>query len=94
MDFRVRFNEEKNQLLRATRNISFEGIVDALEGDDLLVDIAHPSQKRASQRMYVVRIESYAYAVPYVIDLRRNEVFLKTIYPSRIFTQLYLRKGA
>ena len=93
MGFKIRFNEEKNQLLKATRDVSFEDIVNALESDDLLADIDHPSKKWANQRIYVVRVDNYAYAVPYVIDLQKNEVFLKTVCPSRIFTKLYLRKG-
>lgn len=93
MDFKIRFSEEKNQLLKATRGISFEDILDVLGSSDLLADIAHPSVKRANQRMYVIRAENYAYAVPYVIDLQKNEIFLKTIYPSRRLTKLYIEKG-
>ena len=93
MDFRLRFNEEKNQLLKVTRNISFEEVIDVLENDGLLADIARPSLRRANQRVYVVRIGNYAYAIPYVIDHSRREIFLKTVYPSSKFTKLYLGKG-
>jgi len=93
MSFGIKFSEEKNQLLKVTRNISFEEIIDALERNDLLADIAHPGVKRAHQHIYVVRVGDYAYAVPYVINLELNEIFLKTIYPSRALTKLYIRKG-
>jgi hypothetical protein len=93
MGFTIRFSEEKNQLLKATRSIGFEEVIDALGSDGLLADIDHPSQKRINQRMYVVRVGSYVYAAPYVINTQKQEIFLKTIYPSRIFTKLYLGKG-
>jgi uncharacterized DUF497 family protein len=93
MAFSIRFNEEKNQLLKATRGISFEEIRDAIEAGDLLADIAHPSQKYSHQRMYAVRIKQYVYAIPYVKDVKNGEVFLKTAYPSRSLTRDYLKGG-
>ena len=93
MALSITFNEEKNQLLKATRKVSFEDVIDALKEGQLLADIAHPSQKHPRQRLYVVKIKKYAYAVPYVIDRRKQEIFLKTIYPSRILTRIYLKGG-
>ena len=93
MDFKIRFSEEKNQLLKATRGIGFEELIEALEGDNLLADLDHPSLKRVNQRLYVIRIRDYAYAVPYVIDHGKQEIFLKTAYPSSKLTKLYLRIG-
>ncbi|HUD44534.1 MAG TPA: toxin [Patescibacteria group bacterium] len=93
MAFSIKFNEEKNQLLKATRRVSFEDVLEALKKKKLLADIAHPSQKHSRQRLYVVKIKQYAYAVPYVIDTRKQEIFLKTIYPSRILTKIYLEGG-
>jgi len=93
MAFNIKFNEEKNQLLKATRGISFEDAVEALKKGKLLADIIHPSQKHPRQRLYVVKIKEYAYAIPYVPDNRKQEIFLKTIYPSRILTKIYLKGG-
>lgn len=93
MAFSIKFNEEKNQLLKATRRVSFEDIVKALKEKKLLADISHPSQKHPKQRLYVVKIKEYAYAVPYVSDSRKKEIFLKTIYPSRMLTKIYLKGG-
>jgi uncharacterized DUF497 family protein len=90
MDFDIRFSEEKSQLLKSTRGVSFEEIRDAIESGNLLKDIAHPSHKRPNQRMYVVKHKEYAYAVPYVTNLEKKEIFLKTIYPSRMLTIIYL----
>lgn len=93
MVFSIKFNEEKNQLLKTTRNVSFEDILEALKKGKLLAEVAHPSQRHPRQRLYVVRIKNYAYAVPYVTDTRKKEIFLKTIYPSRILTRIYLKGG-
>ena len=93
MAFSIKFNEEKNQLLKATRGISFEDILEELKTGKLLADIVDPSQKHPHQRLYVVKVKKYAYAVPYVFDSRKQEIFLKTIYPSRMLTKIYLKGG-
>lgn len=93
MAFRIAFNEEKNQLLKATRRISFEDIIEAIKTGQLLADITHPSQRYSRQRVYVVKIKEYVYVVPYVLDPKKQEIFLKTIYPSRVFTKNYLKGG-
>ena len=93
MAFSIRFNEEKNQLLKATRRVSFEDVLEALKKGNLLADIAHPSQKHSLQRLYVVKIKEYAYAVPYISNIEKKEIFLKTIYPSRMLTKIYLKGG-
>ncbi|MGI9027947.1 MAG: toxin [Candidatus Saccharimonadales bacterium] len=91
MAFNIKFSEEKNQLLKATRGVGFNEIINTIYAGELLADIAHPSRKRPDQRLYVVRIEKYAYAVPYIIDLKKNEIFLKTAYPSRTLTKKYIK---
>lgn len=91
MAFNITFNEEKSQLLRATRGVGFDEVVDALSGGGLLADIRHPGLKRSHQRLYVVKIKKYAYAVPYVINEAKNEIFLKTAYPSRALTKRYIK---
>jgi hypothetical protein len=91
MAFDINFNEEKNQLLKATRGIGFDEVIEALSGGGLLADIAHPSKSRPNQRLYIVKIKQYAYAVPYVINLQKNEIFLKTAYASRSLTRKYMK---
>lgn len=91
MAFRINFNEEKNQLLKATRGIGFDEIIAAMRKGDLLADIAHPSKSRPDQRLYVIKIKKYAYAVPYVINTEKNEIFLKTAYASRALTKKYMK---
>jgi len=36
-------------------------------------------------------MEEYAYIVPFVVQ--DDEIFLKTIFPSRKFTKMYFNKG-
>ena len=93
MAFTIKFNEEKNQLLKATRDISFEDVLQALKEGNLLADISHPSSSHPQQRVYIIKIMKYVYAVPYVINAEKQEIFLKTIYPSRVFTKKYMKGG-
>jgi hypothetical protein len=92
MAFTIRFNEEKNELLKATRSISFEDALKSIKEKKLLDNIAHPSKRYPHQRLYVIEIKKYIYAVPYIINIEKQEIFLKTIYPSRVLTKKY-RKG-
>lgn len=91
MAFNINFNEEKNQLLKAIRGIGFNEIIETMRKGDLLADVAHPSKSRPKQRLYAVKIKKYAYAVPYVINVEKNEIFLKTAYASRTLTKKYIK---
>ncbi len=93
MVFRIIFNDEKNEVLKATRGIGFNDVVDLIISGGLLDDKQHPRSDKKHQRLYVIKVEKYAYVVPYVIDQEKKEIFLKTIYPSRKFTKLYIKKG-
>lgn len=85
------FSAEKNQQLIDIRGISFEEIIAAL-GDGKLLDILehHNSEKFSHQKIYVIDINGYVYLVPFVRQ-SENRVFLKTIFPSRKLTKLYLK---
>jgi hypothetical protein len=84
------WNEEKNELLKAERQISFEDVVFYIEQGFLLDILEHPNQKKyQGQMIFVVQIDDYAYLVPFVED--DHEVFLKTIIPSRKATRKYLK---
>lgn len=85
------WNEKKNKLLQKNRSISFEQIKVAIEQGSLLRVFQHPDSKyRGNQIFLLVQIEGYVYVVPAVPDV--NGYFLKTIYPSRKYTKLYLKK--
>lgn len=83
------WNMGKNQELILSRKISFEKAIFHIEHGGLLDDIVHPNTKvYPNQRIFIVRIQDYVYLVPYVEN--ENEIFLKTIIPSRKFTKIYL----
>lgn len=85
----IKWNEDKNNLLKQDRNISFEMIAEKLKKGDIIDDIINPNnQKYSNQRIFVIEINAYIYFVPYFEN--ENEIFLKTIYPSRKFTKIYL----
>jgi hypothetical protein len=85
----INWNAEKSTVLKELRNICFEDVVFYIERGEILDDYAHPNQKAyPGQRIMVVGIDNYAYLVPYVEN--EEELFLKTIIPSRKATQKYL----
>ncbi len=85
------WDEGKNNLLKETRNISFEEIVLSLSNNKLLEVVEHPNkQKYPNQKMFIVNVRDYAYIVPFVED--EKKYFLKTIYPSREATKKYIKK--
>jgi hypothetical protein len=69
-------------------NVSFEECAVAIEDGRLLAIVANPSQNHLDQKMFVIKIENYAYCVPFVESA--DEVFLKTIFPSRKYTSIYI----
>lgn len=91
--FRIDFSEEKNLVLIETRGIGFENVLQAIDEEKILDDIQHFSEKYSHQRILVICIEKYVYAVPYVIDKKRRVIFLKTVYPSRVLTEKYKKGG-
>ena len=83
------WDNSKNEKLRKERGISFEEIVFHLERGDILDILEYPNQdKYLGQRIFVIDVEGYAYLVPFVET--EDEVFLKTIIPSRKATKRYL----
>ncbi|MBN2266916.1 MAG: BrnT family toxin [Candidatus Babeliaceae bacterium] len=83
------WNNEKNQLLKKERNISFEEVVLHIEKKRILDIVEHPNQaKYKGQKIFVISIHNYAYLVPFVES--GEEIFLKTIIPSRKATKKYL----
>jgi len=85
------FCEEKNKLLIATRGIGFERVITALRSGRLLETINHHNQaKYPNQKFYVVDIDGYVCAVPFV-EKDECTVFLKTIFKTRKLTKKHLR---
>ena len=87
-----RWNHEKNEQLKAERNMSFEEVVLAIEADGLLDIVTHSNPgKYPNQRMFVVAVEQYVYLVPFVEEA--DYYFLKTVIPNRKATRDYLKGG-
>ena len=88
------WNEAKNAQLKEVRGISFEEIVASIAGGGLVTVIEHPHPSRfPNQMLYLVEHDDYIYVVPAISDDRSDNVFLKTVYPSRKYTQRYLRRA-
>lgn len=90
----IRYSYEKNELLRKERGVCFDDVILSIENGDLVDDIAHPNkEKYPNQNIFIVlvRIKEYIYIVPYVET--EEEIFLKTVIPSRKMNQKY-NKGA
>lgn len=84
------WSKAKNKLLMQTRDISFEDVAQSLN-EKALLDIINPpdGKKYFGQKIFVLEIKNYAYMVPYVEE--QDYIFLKTIFPSRKASKLYLR---
>ena len=80
----------KNSKLRDERGVCFDDVLAAIEAGRTLDRIEHPNQKRyPGQQILVVNINDYVFLVPYVED--KEKLLLKTIYPSRKFTKVYIQ---
>ena len=76
----IEWNEEKNELLKATRNVSFEQVkaeIEAKRNTEPMINPTHPNQY-----ITVVKINDYPCVVPFV-KMENGGWFLKTIYQSR-----------
>jgi len=83
------WNNDKNEKLKEERNISFEDVIYYIENEKLHAILKHKNQERyAGQKIYIVEINNYVYLVPFIET--ENEIFLKTIIPSRKATKKYL----
>jgi len=79
----------KNQKLIVEKGISFEEVVFHVQSNGLLDDVVHPNARDyPNQRIFIVNIYDYVYLVPYVEN--QEEIFLKTVIPSRKLTRMYL----
>lgn len=85
------WNPEKNLLLQKERGISFERIVFEIAGGNELAVLEHPNQEKyPGQKISMIQVEDYVYAVPFVET--DSEIFLKTIIPSRKATKQFRSK--
>ena len=79
----IRWSLLKSERLKRTRGASFEEIIQS----KLIAVKKHP--KKSNQNIMLFDSKGYIWVVPYVET--ENEVFLKTLYPSRSYTKQYKR---
>lgn len=83
------WNEEKNRSLKSERGISFEEVIAAIASGAVLDIVEHSNRERyPNQRIFIVQMRAYVWLIPFVEN--DNEIFLKTIIPSRKATKQYL----
>lgn len=83
------WNDEKNEMLKRSRGISFEEVLVHIQGGGVLAIIRHSNRERyPDQNIIVLNVDGYVWLVPYVKT--KGIRFLKTIIPSRKATREYL----
>jgi uncharacterized DUF497 family protein len=80
------WDEEKNDILKRQRKISFEEVVEILLNKQEIALIENPV--RDGQAYYIITLNDYTHVVPAVIN-ENNQIVLKTIFPSRKFHKIY-----
>lgn len=84
------WDEKKNKILKRERRICFEEVVACFDEGKVISIFEPPNQERyKNQKIAVIEINDYAYAVPYVEE--KNRIILKTVYLSRKYTKIFLR---
>jgi uncharacterized DUF497 family protein len=79
----------KNEWLIANRGVSFERVVVLIYEGAILDIIQHPNfAKYPRQQIFILNIDDYAHLVPFVET--PEQIFLKSIIPSRKATKQYL----
>lgn len=84
----IRYDEEKDQLLKTTRNIGFEDVKDAIAEGNFHIK---PNLKawREHQDMIIFLYNNYPHCCPFVYE--EWGIFLKTIYPARAYLPLFTK---
>lgn len=81
----LNWDKEKNEILKKERGISFEEIAFLIESEQIIA--IEENLSRPNQKIYILEIEDYIVIVPFVES--KNEIFLKTAFPSRKYTKIY-----
>lgn len=87
----IGWSDDKNRILKQTRNVSFEDVENAIMNDNILDILPHHNQEKFShQELMIVQINHYTYYVPFVMN--EEEIFLKNIIPSRKYHKKYSKE--
>lgn len=76
----IEWNDDKNEMLKRTRNVSFEQVKAEIEAGRFIGPEENPS--RENQMRIIVKINDYPCIVPFV-EMENGGWFLKTVYQCR-----------
>jgi hypothetical protein len=86
----ILWDEEKDRWLKENRGIGFDRVAAKIVQLDYIALVEHWNRVRyPHQWVFVLEIDGYAYYVPFIET--DDEVFLKTVIPSRRAKKHYLR---
>lgn len=80
INIRIEWNQDKNNLLKETRGVSFEQVEEEILKGDFIGPEKNPA--RENQMRIIVKLNGYPCVIPLIIE-DDGTWFLKTIYPSR-----------
>ena len=83
---KIIWDEDKNDVLKQTRGVSFEEITGIIMENRYIDIIKNPP--RPGQRYFVLRMRDYTWIVPFVVD-DDEAIVLKTAFPSRKYHKQY-----
>ena len=90
MQYTYIYDEQKNLKLKEERGICFDDVITAISDGKILDIIPHHNSKEyPNQMILIIEINDYVYLAPYLEE--EDLLVLKTVFPSRKFTKLYLR---
>ena len=81
---KIKWDEEKNKILKEERGVSFEEILDSTFIG------AEKHRTRKNQIVLLYEYKKYIWVVPCVVE--GEYIFLKTMFPSRKYTKLFKSK--
>lgn len=79
----IRWDPLKNEWLKRTRGVSFEEILRA----PFVTVEEHP--RRPHQKLMLFELDGYIWTVAYVRT--GDDIFLKTLFPSRMYTKKWIQ---
>jgi uncharacterized DUF497 family protein len=85
---KINWNKEKNVFLKETRGFGFEDIEQYILKKRYITIIKNKNY--SDQLIFILKVKNYIYCVPFVLDEKKEIIFLKTIYPSRKYAKIYL----
>lgn len=80
----IKWSLLKSERLKRTRDVSFEEIIKG----KLLDVMGHP--KKENQQIMLFEYRGYIWVVPFIET--GDQIFLKTLYPSRKYAKMYKRR--